>query len=101
MKALIILVAVMLPLATAASADRPNSEKQSTPSTETFKSLDRNRDQSLSKVEAKADPRDRCGVQHRGHQSGRLHLQVGVRGLLAASERRRLPSRSRRFCGNV
>jgi hypothetical protein len=56
MKALIILVAVMLPLATAASAERPNSEKQSTPSTETFKSLDRDRDESISKVEAKADP---------------------------------------------
>jgi hypothetical protein len=56
MKALIILVAVMLPLATAAGADQPNSQKPSTPSTETFKSLDRDRDQSLSKLEAKADP---------------------------------------------
>ncbi|HEV8332357.1 MAG TPA: hypothetical protein VGQ22_13110 [Steroidobacteraceae bacterium] len=55
MKALIILVAVMLPLATAASAERPVSDKQSTPTTETFKSLDRNGDQSISKVEAKAD----------------------------------------------
>lgn len=50
MKALIILVAVMLPLATAASA-----EQSKAPATATFKSLDRNGDQSISKVEAKAD----------------------------------------------
>jgi Ca2+-binding EF-hand superfamily protein len=55
MKALIILVAVMIPLATAAGGDRPVSEKRPTPTTETFKSLDRNGDQSISKVEAKAD----------------------------------------------
>jgi Ca2+-binding EF-hand superfamily protein len=55
MKTLIILVAVMLPLATAASADRPVSDKQSTPTTETFKALDRDGDQSISKVEVKAD----------------------------------------------
>jgi hypothetical protein len=49
MKALIILVAVMLPLATAASAE------SKAPATATFKSLDRNGDKSISKVEAKAD----------------------------------------------
>jgi hypothetical protein len=46
-KALIIVLAVMLPLATAASANAP--------ATATFKSLDRDKDQSISKVEAKAD----------------------------------------------
>jgi hypothetical protein len=55
MKAPIILVAAMLPLATATTADRPVSEKPSTPTLETFKSLDRNGDQSISKPEAKAD----------------------------------------------
>jgi Ca2+-binding EF-hand superfamily protein len=49
MKALIILVAVMLPLATAASAE-PKA-----PATATFKSLDRNGDQSIDKAEARAD----------------------------------------------
>jgi hypothetical protein len=56
MKALIILMAVMLPLATAASANRPSSDKESkAPATATFKSLDRDGDQSISKVEARAD----------------------------------------------
>jgi len=56
MKALIILMAVMLPLATAASADGPSSDKQTkAPATATFKSLDRDGDQSISKVEARAD----------------------------------------------
>ena len=56
MKALIVLIAVMLPLATAASADGPSSNKESkAPATATFKSLDRNGDQSISKVEARAD----------------------------------------------
>lgn len=56
MKALIILIAVMLPLATAASADRPNSDQASkAPATATFKSLDRNKDQSISKLEARSD----------------------------------------------
>ena len=56
MKALIILIAVMLPLATAASADGARSDKQAkAPATTTFKSLDRNGDQSISKVEARAD----------------------------------------------
>jgi hypothetical protein len=55
-KALIILIAVMLPLATAASADRPNSDQASkAPATATFKSLDRNKDQSISKLEARSD----------------------------------------------
>lgn len=56
MKALIILAAVMLPLATAAAADRAGPDKQSPASVDaTFKSLDRNRDQDLSRIEAKAD----------------------------------------------
>jgi hypothetical protein len=54
MKALIILVAVMLPVATAASANRPGKESKA-PETVTFKSLDRDGDKSISKVEAKAN----------------------------------------------
>jgi hypothetical protein len=55
MKALIIFVAAILPLATAAGGDRPGPDKQSASAEATFKSLDRNSDRSISKVEAKAD----------------------------------------------
>lgn len=55
MKALIILVAALLPVATAAAADN-RSDKQSSDSVDAiFKSLDRNRDQGISRIEAKAD----------------------------------------------
>jgi EF hand len=57
MKALIILASVLLPVASAGAADdRSNPDQQSPASVDaTFKSLDRNRDQGVSRIEAKED----------------------------------------------